>query len=90
MSYSAAIPSNEAKTHLSQLLDRVERGEELTITRHGRPIARLVPAGPDHDVAAAKRAVAGLFEYRSKLARLVDPDFSLDEIIRLRNDGRKY
>ena len=34
----------EAKTHLSDLLDRVQRGEEITITRHGKPIARLVPA----------------------------------------------
>ena len=33
----------EAKTHLSKLLERVERGEEITIARHGRPIARLVP-----------------------------------------------
>lgn len=34
----------EAKTHLSALLERVARGEEITITRHGTPIARLVPA----------------------------------------------
>jgi prevent-host-death family protein len=34
----------EAKTHLSALLDRVERGEEVVITRHGKPIARLVSA----------------------------------------------
>jgi prevent-host-death family protein len=34
----------EAKTHLSSLLERVERGEEVVITRHGKPIARLVPA----------------------------------------------
>jgi prevent-host-death family protein len=33
----------EAKTHFSALLDRVERGEEITITRHGRAVARLVP-----------------------------------------------
>jgi len=33
----------EAKTHLSQLLNRVEQGEEITIARHGRPVARLVP-----------------------------------------------
>lgn len=32
----------EAKTHLSTLLDRVARGEEVVITRHGKPIARLV------------------------------------------------
>ncbi len=34
----------EAKTHLSALLERVERGEEITITRHGKTVARLVPA----------------------------------------------
>ena len=33
----------EAKTHLPSLLNDVERGEEVTITRHGRPVARLVP-----------------------------------------------
>lgn len=33
----------EAKTHLSQLLDRVARGEEIVIARAGRPVARLVP-----------------------------------------------
>jgi prevent-host-death family protein len=35
----------EAKTHLSMLLEQVERGEEITITRHGRAVARLVPVG---------------------------------------------
>ena len=34
----------EAKTQLSNLLDIVERGEEVLITRHGKPVARLVPA----------------------------------------------
>ena len=33
----------EAKTHLTALLERVEGGEQFTITKHGRPIARLVP-----------------------------------------------
>ena len=33
----------EAKTHLPQLLDEVERGETVTITRHGKPVARIVP-----------------------------------------------
>ena len=33
----------EAKTHLSALLDRVEKGESITITRHGHPVAELVP-----------------------------------------------
>ncbi len=34
----------EAKNKLSALLDRVEQGEEIIITRHGRPVARLVPS----------------------------------------------
>ncbi|MFM7312635.1 MAG: type II toxin-antitoxin system Phd/YefM family antitoxin [Cyanobium sp.] len=33
----------EAKTHLASLLDAVSDGEQITITRHGRPVARLVP-----------------------------------------------
>ncbi len=33
----------EAKTHFSALLERVEGGEEVLITRHGKPIARLLP-----------------------------------------------
>ncbi|MGH7024573.1 MAG: type II toxin-antitoxin system Phd/YefM family antitoxin [Caulobacteraceae bacterium] len=90
MSHPAPIPSNEAKTHLAQLLDRVERGEELTITRHGRAIARLIPAGADHDVVAAKRAVASLFEYREALASLGTVAFGVDDILDLRDAGRKY
>jgi prevent-host-death family protein len=35
-----------AKTQLSRLVDRASAGEEVVITRHGRPIARLVPVGP--------------------------------------------
>jgi prevent-host-death family protein len=38
------IQAIEAKTHLAQLLSAVERGESFAITRHGRPIAHLVPA----------------------------------------------
>ena len=38
-----SVGSFEAKTHLPQLLERVARGEEFTITKHGKPVARLVP-----------------------------------------------
>jgi prevent-host-death family protein len=37
------IPASNAKTHLARLLDEVERGETIAITRHGRRIARIVP-----------------------------------------------
>lgn len=40
---SVTVGAFEAKTHLSELLARVEAGEEVTITKHGRPVARLVP-----------------------------------------------
>ena len=38
-----SIALAEAKAHLSQVLDRVEAGEELVITRRGKPVARVVP-----------------------------------------------
>ena len=37
---------HEAKTHLSRLLERVERGEEVVIARAGKPVAKLVPLDP--------------------------------------------
>lgn len=57
------IGAYEAKTHLPALLERVERGEQFTITRHGRAIARLVPLGePPQD---ASRLVDELRQIRS-------------------------
>lgn len=38
-----AINIHEAKTHLSRLIERVEAGEEITLARAGRPVAKLVP-----------------------------------------------
>lgn len=49
----------EAKTTLSALLERVASGEEVVITKHGRAVARLVPAG-GVDRNAAKAAIAAL------------------------------
>jgi len=42
---SSEIGAYEGKTHLPALLERVARGEWITITKHGKPIARLVPIG---------------------------------------------
>jgi prevent-host-death family protein len=39
----ADIDAYDAKPHLAELLERVAHGEEFTITKHGRPVARLVP-----------------------------------------------
>jgi len=49
----------EAKTQLSALLEKVERGEEIVITRRGKPIARLVPVQPFDDTRIAE-AIAGI------------------------------
>jgi prevent-host-death family protein len=43
MDTTIAVGAFEAKTHLSELLERVEQGEVVTITRRGRPVAQLVP-----------------------------------------------
>ena len=60
----AKIGAFEAKTHLSNLLDQVERGETITITRHGRPVARLIPiAGSSRD--ERRRAIAELKQLRA-------------------------
>jgi len=50
------IGAFEAKNTLGSLLDRVERGEEVVITRHGKPVARLVPNTGGIDRAQASAA----------------------------------
>ena len=50
------VPTFEAKNRLSALLAEVARGVEVTITKRGVPVARLVPAGPAFDRETARRA----------------------------------
>ena len=84
------IAFHRAKAQLSEVLDRVERGEEIVITRHGRPVARIVGTGPGHDVAAARAAAADLLALRDQLAAEGVPPFTLDELLALRDEGRRY
>jgi prevent-host-death family protein len=56
------VSTADAKNRLSALLSEVARGGEVTITKRGVPVARLVPAGPDFDREKARRAAAGLRE----------------------------
>ncbi len=55
------VGAYEAKTNLSRLLERVERGERITLTRHGRPVAMLVPV---EEKRPAKDVVRELREFR--------------------------
>lgn len=57
------IGAFEAKTHLSALLERVANGEEFVITKHGKPVARLIGA-ENPDRARAIKAVERLKELR--------------------------
>lgn len=50
----------DAKNRLSELINRVEAGEEIAITRRGKVVARLVPPAPDAEDKRARKAIAAL------------------------------
>jgi prevent-host-death family protein len=78
------VQASDAKTHLPSLLDEVERGETLIITRHGKPIARIVPE-TDCRRTEIDRAMAAIEEFRKRM-----PSISLEEILSARHEGHKY
>jgi len=62
------VTALEAKTRLGELLERVSHGEEIVITRHDKPVARLVPEGrPSLD--QVRKAVEELQNLRSEMRR---------------------
>jgi prevent-host-death family protein len=66
-SFTREVGAFEAKNTLGTLLDRVEQGEEIVITRHGKPVARLVPNEGSVDRSRARAA----FERIRENARLL-------------------
>jgi prevent-host-death family protein len=80
-----SIGDVEAKDELGRLLDLVERGEEITITREGREVARLVPARPAHSREAARAAVRRM---RERAERLKLGRFDWSEWKSYRDEGR--
>lgn len=78
------IQASEAKVHLPRLLDEVERGETLIITRHGRAIARIIPEVSRRQ-EEIDRAIAGIQGIRAHTRKV-----KLDVLLSERNDGRKY
>lgn len=74
----------EAKNTLGTLLTRVEGGEEIVITRHGRPVARLVPNTIRTDRAVAEAAIERI-QARSKRLKLT---FDWEEAKADRDAGR--
>ena len=62
------VTAFEAKTRFGELLERVSRGEEVVITRHDKPVARLVPEGAPR-LGEVQRAVSGLLELQQRIRR---------------------
>lgn len=79
------IGAFEAKNTLGSLLDRVERGEEIVITRHGKPVARLVASAGGIDHVQAKAAADRI---RDRAERLSLGAFNWDSVKSDRDDGR--
>lgn len=64
----ATVTAFEAKTRFGELLERVSRGEEVVITRHDRPVARLVPEGTQR-LDEVRRSVEGLRDLQQRIRR---------------------
>jgi prevent-host-death family protein len=79
------VQASEAKTHLLRILDDVERGETVTITRRGRTIAYITPELQEETYAErARRAIADILEIRKHVKPI-----SIEQILADRNKGRK-
>ncbi len=76
------VKIGEAKTHLSELLAKVEAGEEVVIARGRDPIARLTPIRKDQDVAAV------IEEIRAARARA--KPVTTEEILAWRDEGKRF
>ena len=74
------VQASDAKTHLPQLLDDVERGESVVITRHGRPIARLTPE-VDRRREETDQAIAAITALRRRTGKVTVAELlsALDE-----------
>lgn len=76
------IPAFDAKTRLSELLDRAAQGESFLITKHGRPVGRLVPPDTRRDPRTLAAAVQRLRSLRGTLG-----DLTTAEAIALAHEG---
>ncbi len=79
-----SVGAYQAKTHLARLLDRVAKGEEIQITRNGRPIARLVPERAE-EATDIRSVIAQIRE--SRKGRKLGNDITIRELI---EEGRRF
>jgi prevent-host-death family protein len=64
----ATVTAFEAKTRFGELLDRVARGEEIVITKHDKPVARIIPEGRP-SLAETQEAVSDLRTLRMAMVK---------------------
>jgi prevent-host-death family protein len=83
----ATVGMFEAKTHFSELAKRVEAGEEITVTRRGAPVLKLVPASHDRDTDSIRSAFDRL---RHDVKTNTKHPITIEEIISLKHEGHKY
>jgi len=84
---SSSIGSYEAKTHLPQLLERVAKGERITIMKRGVPMAVLVPPESVKPVTPPKDAVQAMKRFREENAPTLGPGLTIREMI---EEGRRF
>lgn len=84
------VPISEFKDHASELVAAAERGEEIVITRHGKPAAKLSGAvtADDSKRRRAEEALARLAEIRAQ-QRALGMTATIEEMIAWKNEGRQ-
>ncbi len=83
----STVTAFEAKTRFGELLERVRGGEEVVITRHNKPVARLVPEG-ERRLEQVRSAVRTLRALRGEMRRKKQT-LSDEEIFSARDEGRR-
>ena len=82
------VTAFQAKTRFGELLERVSHGEEVVITRHDKPVARLVPEGaPRRD--DVRRSVEGLRELQERIKRRSKATLTIREVRAAIGEGRR-
>lgn len=76
----------EAKARFSELIGRAEAGEEITIRRHGAPVAKLVPVAPKLSVEERRRRRLEWEAYRDERNITLGPDLTIKDLV---NEGRR-
>lgn len=77
----------DAKTHLSEFLDRTDHGESFAITKHGRVVALLIPA-EKKPATSVRDTIAGIMALRKKIAKR-GVKMTLQEVDELKKSGRR-